>query len=328
VLLASLFCSNGARAESPCAGSGAVVLVAFTGTPWPAELRHGVLTHLRAGLEPTGFRVCDAEDAEGVSKVATVELRQNPGERVMATIEVRDGITAKRVARDIDLSALPEDARALGVGVAADELLRASWVELSLTGAPKPAKPPPPAVRKAVESSLRREEPPKRSEVSVLGAAEGYTGGLVLFGGDLAFEQRLGSAVGIGLALGIRQSAPADSTHGSVSASTFVAGGAFLVDVARAGDLRVALEAAVRATEVRLRGQPAAGSAGTEASAVGVIARAGVGVAYEVATQFFVSLKGGAGIPLRSVVARDYGQTEVGLSGFEWYAALGPAVSF
>jgi hypothetical protein len=329
VLLASLFSSKHVQAEPSCAGSGdAVVLVAFTGTRWPAELRSGVLTHLRAGLEPTGFRVCDAEGAGDIKKVATVELRQNPGERVTATIEVRDGITAKRVARDIDLSALPDDARPLGVGVAADELLRASWVELSLTGAPKPATPPPPAVRRAVESSLRRPEPPRRSEASGLGAAEGYTGGLVLFGGDIAFEQRLGSNLGIGLALGLRQSAQNPSAHGSISASTFAAGAALLVDLAHAGPLRFALELGARASDVRLRGQPAAGSTGTESSAVGVDARAGVGLAYRIGSQFLVSLKGGAGVPLRAVVGRDHGQTEVGLSGFEWYAALGPAVAF
>jgi hypothetical protein len=327
-VLAFLSSSN-ARAEPSCVGPGdAVVLVVFAGTEWPAELRRGVLTHLRAGLEPTGFRVCDAEDAGDIAKVATVELRQNPGERVTATIEVRDGVTAKRVARDIDLSALPEDARALGVGVAADELLRASWVELSLTGAPKPATPPPAAVRKAVESSLKRVEAPKLSEASALGAAEGYTGGLVLFGGDLAFEQRFGSALGVGFSLGIRQSASSSTSHGSVSASTFVAGAALLVDVVRAGDFRLDLELGARASEVRLRGQPEPGSVGTESSAVGVVARAGVGLAYRIASQFLVSLKGGAGVPLRAVVARDYGQAEVGLSGFEWSALLGPTVAF
>jgi hypothetical protein len=328
-VLLAFFCSRDAWAEPSCAGSGgSVVLVVFAGTRWPAELRRGVLTHLRAGLEPTGFRVCDAEGAGDIAKVATVELRQNPGERVTATIEVRDGITAKRVARDIDLSALPDDARALGVGVAADELLRASWVELSLTGSPKPATPPPPAVTKAVESSLKRPESPKLSEASGFGAAEGYTGGLVLFGGDVAFERRLGSSLGFGLALGIRQSAQNPSAHGSISASTFVAGATLLVDVATAGPLRFDVEAGARVSDVRLRGQAAPGSVGTESSAVGVDARAGVGLAYRIGSQFLVSLKGGVGVPLRAVVGRDHGETEVGLSGFEWYAALGPAVAF
>src|SRR5262245_41438880 len=68
VLLASLLHSRNAKAESPCDGPGTVVLVAFTGTRWPEELRRGVLTHLRAGLEPNGFRVCDAEDTAGTTK--------------------------------------------------------------------------------------------------------------------------------------------------------------------------------------------------------------------------------------------------------------------
>jgi hypothetical protein len=150
----------------------------------------------------------------------------------------------------------------------------------------------------------------------------------VLFGGDIAFEQRLGSNLGLGLSIGIRQSAQNPSAHGSISASTFVAGAALLVDVASAGPMRLALELGARASDVRLRGQAAPGSVGTESSAIGVDARAGVGLAYRIGSQFLVSLKGGAGVPVRSVVGRDHGQAEVGLSGFEWYAALGPTVAF
>jgi hypothetical protein len=317
-----------ARAEASCEGPGdSVVLVAFTGTAWPAELRTGVLEHLRAGLGPTGFRVCDSDDARGVANVATVELRRNAGERVTATIEVRDGVTEKRVARDIDLSALPEDARALGVGVAADELLRASWIELSLAGAPKPALPPPPAVRRAVETSLRVERP-SRSDILLLAGGEGYSTGLVLLGGDLAFRQRLGEVLGFGVSLGLRQSGTERSLHGTVSASVFGAGGSLIAWVLRRERLNVALEAGVWASEVRVRGRPDEGSAGTEASAVAVEARGGTALEYRLAGPLWISVRGGIGAPMRAVAARDYGASGTGVSGFEWYAALGPGVAF
>jgi hypothetical protein len=321
------FAAVGARAENCEGPGGPVVLVAFSGSPWSPELRTGVLQQLRAGLGPTGFRVCDVERAGGVAKVATVELRQNTGERITATIEVRDGVTAKRVARDIDLSALPDDARALGVGVAADELLRASWIELSLAGAPKPAEPPPPAVRKAVETSLRAARP-SRAELRVEGALEGHTSGLLLLGGNLAFRQSLGGVLGVGVSLGVRQSESAASAHGSVSATLFGAAASLLVDVVTLERLRVALEAGLWAAEVRLQGHAAQGTVGTEASAVTLVARAGVELTYRVAGPFLLAARGGAGAPLRAVVARDYGETGAGVSGFEWYAALGPGVSF
>lgn len=304
-----------------------MVLVAFAGSPWSPELREGVLEHLRAGLGPSGFRVCDVEAARDVARVATVELRQNSGERVTATIEVRDGVTAKRVARDIDLSSLPDDARALGVGVAADELLRASWIELSLTGAPKPAKPPPAAVRKAVETSLQVERP-SRSEATVRGALEGHTSGLLLFGGDLAFRQSLGDVVGVGVALGVRQSPSESSSHGSVSATLFGAAASLFVDVLRLERLRIALEASAWAAEVRLRGHPATGAVGTEASSLALVARAGVELTYRATGPLLFSLRGGGGAPLRAVAARDFGATGTGVSGFEWYTTVGPGVAF
>jgi hypothetical protein len=327
VVLACWAFADVALAEE-CSGPGdSVVLVAFTGARWSEGLREGVLEHLRAGLDPTGFRVCDADAAGGVANVATVELRQNPGERITATIEVRDGVTAKRVARDIDLSALPDDARALGVGVAADELLRASWIELSLTGAPKPATPPPPAVRKAVETSLRVERP-SRSELGVEGAFEGHSSGLLLYGGNLAFRQSFDGPVAVGMSLGLRQSPAETSAHGSITATLFGARASLFVDVVRLGRLRGALEASLWAAEVRLRGSGGPGTVGTEASSVAVVARAGVALTYRVAGPLFVSARGGAGAPLRAVAARDDGNAAAGVSGFEWYSALGPGVAF
>ena len=325
-MLALAAAARTARAAS-CEGAGEpVVLVAFTGPRWSPSLREGVIEHLRAGLGPNGFRVCDVADGSAKS-VATVELRQNAGEHVTATIEVRDGVTEKRVARDIDLSALPEDARALGVGVAADELLRASWVELSLEGAPQPAAPPPHAVVRAVATSLRS-TPRRPTLLSARGTAEGYTGGLVLFGGDVAFAQALGSVVVAGIWLGVRQSATEITPHGSVSATLFGAGASCAAKLATFGPFSVAAEASVWAANARVRGHAAGGALGREASGVAVVARAGLDLGAPVAGPVFVELRGGAGLPLSAVAARDYGTTVTGVRGFEWYASLGPGVAF
>ena len=65
-----------------------------------------------------------------------------------------------------------------------------------------------------------------------------------------------------------------------------------------------------------------------EASAVAVVARAGVALAYRFAGPFVVDLRAGVGAPLRGVVARDFGVDGHGITGFEWYASLGPGVTF
>jgi hypothetical protein len=316
-----------ARAEE-CASEGhAVVLVAFTGVAWPRALRRGVLEQLRAGLGPTGVVVCDSDDAQPIGNVATIELRQNPGERVTATIEVRDGVTEKRVARDIDLSALPDDARALGVGVAADELLRASWIELSLEGAPKPKSPPPPAVEKVVEKSLRVERE-RHSAVAARAALEGHTGGLLLVGGDLGFRHAFTNAMSLGVSLTVRGSERAASTHGSVSATVLGAALDVSVKLADVDAWRASLEADAWAAQVLVSGRATNGALGSEASAPMVVTRAGVEIAYRIAGPLSLSLRGGGGAVVHAVSARDYGRNVAAISGFEWYASLGPELAF
>ena len=51
----------------------------------------------------------------------------------MVVIELDDRVTHKRVARDLPLRNIPANGRALAIAIASDELLRASWAELTLT---------------------------------------------------------------------------------------------------------------------------------------------------------------------------------------------------
>lgn len=316
-----------ARAETDCDDAARpVVVVAFSGEPWDAKLEKGVLDHLRAGLEPAGFRVCRIGTASKIVPVATVELSQRSGERVAATIEVRDGVTAKRVARDIDLGALPEDGRALGVGVAADELLRASWVELSLTGAPKPARTPPPAVVRAVKASLEREPP--QNELGLRGSASGSAGGLVLLGADVTFRHWVTPEVGLEVGTLLGKGLSVHAPSGDVTASSFGVEATLLGEVVRVGPVRVHAEAGVWAAELRFHGEATrTDSQGAEGTDVAVVARAGAGLTYTLGA-FALALRGGASVAARRVTARDHGAAATGASGPGWYAAFGPGVVF
>jgi hypothetical protein len=320
--------TEGRAGEAPCGDEGPpVVKLQFAGADWNPELQRGILKHLRAGLEPAGFRVC-REVAGLKAPVATVELRPRPGERVVATIEVRDGVTAKRVARDIDLSALPEDGRALGVGVAADELLRASWAELALEGAPPPAVEPPPAVQKTVERSLRSYESPKANALGARAAIEGYEGGLLLYGGDVFYRRYFTERFGGEFSLGVRGAPAESSEHGSVRAHAFGAGANLFVDIAVRRPWKVALEAGIWAARLELLGEAAPGGAGSRGVEALVSAHGGASAALTLTPAFALVARCGAGGTLRSVEARDEDAVVVSASGFEWYAALGPQVSF
>jgi hypothetical protein len=320
-----------AESAASCGDEGLpIVELAFSGNDWEAELQRGIVKHLRAGLEPAGFRVCVQLTGQK-PPVATVELKKRPGESIVATIEVRDGVTAKRVARDIDLSALPEDGRALGVGLAADELLRASWAELALTDAPKPVEPPPPAVQKTVERSLRRDVHPRSSTLGVRAAIEGYGGGLVAYGGDVAFRHWLASRFGGELWLGVRGAPAETSANGEVRARSFGAGGALFFEVVHpddGGSFRLALEAGLWAARVELTGEARSGYTGTSGVESLITLRGGAAAGLVLSNAVSLGARAGLGGVTRAVTARDDGREVVSASGLEWYAALGPEVAF
>lgn len=316
------------EAEEACGDDGPpVVKLEFAGARSDPELERGILKHLRAGLEPAGFRVCRA--VRGLTPpVATIELRHRPDSLVVATILVKDGVTAKRVARDIDLSALPEDGRALGVSVAADELLRASWAEIALEGAPPPVVEPPPAVQKTVERALRSYDAPKTNALGVRAAVEGYEGGLLAYGGDVFFRRELASRFGAEVALGVRGAEPEVAAHGSVRAHAFGAGAALFADVAVRPPWKVAAEAGVWAARLELQGEATPGGAAARGVETALMLRGGARAALTLSPAFALVARCGAGGVVRSVSARDEGTAAVSASGLEWYAAAGPQVSF
>lgn len=80
-------------------------------------------------------------------------------------IELDDHVTAKRVARDLSLTAIPANGRALAVAIAIDELLRASWAELTLQTRPLPSGSEPEA-----EAAEDGEQEPRYRETLTINA--------------------------------------------------------------------------------------------------------------------------------------------------------------
>lgn len=94
-----------------------------------ATLAIEVRKDLSAELTPRGIGVCSARGSEG-EVAADIELRQSEASQI--SIHVDDYTTGKRVARDVPLARIPVGGRALAIAIAIDELLRASWAELTL----------------------------------------------------------------------------------------------------------------------------------------------------------------------------------------------------
>jgi hypothetical protein len=221
VLFACLATGGARAADLPpivCTSESSVALE-LAGADWPPALARETRADLAAGLRVHGIQLCSAAQPGLHQPVATIVLHWNPLDAPLVGIEVQDRVTNKRVLRDVPLGAISADARALALAQAADELLRASWVELRLQDAPEPIRPMPEAVAKTVEMP-QIEAPTLRSKM--LGArfaTEMYGGGLKLFGADAYVAFWLAPRFGFSVALGVRTAGRVPAEYGSIYAS-------------------------------------------------------------------------------------------------------------
>ncbi len=222
-----LAAARAASAEPTCgASSRPVVELVLEVEPPDRIIGTTLQQHLRAELGAREIDVCLSPITER-RPLARVSLHVDHPARgpVIATIRVGDLLTDKRLERSLDLTRLPDDSRPLAVAAAVDELLRASWVELTLNDAPKPSVTPPAAVTHAVASSSR---PPAAApsiiEVGVVATAADLVGHRTSFGG----EAWIGAWFHPSWALLVRFKADAGlaraSLHGTARADDIAAG--------------------------------------------------------------------------------------------------------
>ena len=146
----SVHAQDGTSTQSPA--EAAHIRLALEGT-WPPELAEDLTRDLRASLLERGIAMIlgassDAESLATVridaSQLATSELR----------IVVEDALTRKIVERSMSLEGTPPDVWSVLAAAAADELLRASWIELSMPDAPAPTQEVPQVVEAAIAASV------------------------------------------------------------------------------------------------------------------------------------------------------------------------------
>ncbi len=318
--LLSVLSAAPARAQGvPCGRARPWIRVAFSGAGLPADLARSVLADLRAGLAELDIDTCESASGE---PIADVVLAADRAETVAVAIDVRDGVTEKRVGRDVDLSDVPDDGRSLAIAVAAEELLQASWAELALRTAPAPSLPPPPEVTRAVTRSLPPPGP-ARSAVGARAAIETYGGGQTHYGADAFTRVVLGSRIAAEVAFELRGATTAAAEHGDVAGSG-VGGNAGLrvgmLDPDR--PLRLDATAGLRALRVTFEGRADGAAIESERTAFAVVGALGLslGWRFDVA---FVELALGGGLPIRSVDATDFGSPATGVSGWELHGAAG-----
>jgi len=293
---------------------------------WPEPLRVALRADLSASLRDEGFELVHAADgAAGV--LALVRIAMLEGGKVRVRIE--DALTDKHVERVLALAAAPRDAWSVAIAAGADELLRASWVELVLDDAPPPASPPP----RAVERSLTRHIAPARVlalradgdrfRLAVRAGLEFYLAGELLLGGDLLARLRLLGPLALELAFGGRAAPQHESTGGSVR--SWSAGGdlslALGVLPASLQPLELDLVLGLRAAYVAYQADANQGSTATSADGALLVLRASARPALRLGP-LWLALQLGLGAPLLGVEAMDDGKAVVGAAELELHSAL------
>lgn len=251
--------------------------------------------------------------------LATILIEAPSLDHPVARIEIDDRVSEKQVEREIALGRDPPDTWSVVLAASADELLRASWIELTMTDAPPPAIEPPPEVERAARESIAPDGP-RDGAVGIAAAAaiDGYLGGAVLAGGDLVLTLYVGDAFGIDLGLVGRAMIPVQSALGGLTATAFggdVGGRASLLP--RAGLLRLELVFGVRAMLVDWRPSAAVDAVATPAESFVFVARGGVRIGLAVPGPLHVALTFTGGAPIVAAVAADSRGNLAGIEGLE-----------
>jgi hypothetical protein len=312
--------------------------VAFAGDGFTPALRARVIEQLGAEFHAHNLGLCEASGAPtDPPPLADIVLALST--EAVLSLEVRDALTDKRIARELRLASVPRDALALSITLAAEELVHASWIEAALEPPPAPAIPPvPQPVPAAVRELNAREiaampQAPRAAhawlaEAAVMGAGEWAAGGQTDLGGDVRFT--LGGRLAMTALAGLRLAPSVSSPNGTVHGQELLAGAGVSYsivprDAVWGGDVGIRAEL----IDVKFSGTAAeTPSAGTnirelQGAALGAILSGTVGGWARIGGPWRIVGEAAVGAPVHAVTATDTRQTATGVSGVTLGLALG-----
>jgi hypothetical protein len=311
-------------AAAKCGVERPWVKVELRARGWTEAQRQRVLVNLEHTFSAQGIDSCLEGAAPESQALATLSIDIGPESRASVEIEVRDSVTHKRVAREIDLRPIPDDGRELAVAIEADELLRASWAELALdTERARAAKPRP----QVVESVRQVLAPARVHASSTLGArvaGEYYPGAqTTLLGGDALGSIGLGPRVALELAAGMRTSPPFSAEHGTVRALALGGGARLLFRLAGSDGASLDAGAGCSGSWLQFRAEPTAPASGSPYGDLLIVARIGFVGRLALGRVLEISAGLSGGEALRGAQATDAGRVVAGATGLELGGTLG-----
>jgi hypothetical protein len=294
---------------------------------WDPKVQQSIRADLAAGLRTRGLLVCAPDQRGTDAPLASVQLSAAVQNRVAVEIEVHDALTNKYVMREVDIRALPLDARGLALATAAEELLRASWAELALEDAPEPTREPPPEVVDAVRPTVVA--PREGHVLGVRMVGDHHSAGQTLLGPDLFFDVWFDEHFAAELAIGYRRGLTDTAKHGSVASEAAVfSSDALFSLVGHGSPLLLMMRAGVSIASLAFTGRARGNNLGYEQSGLNITARAALVLRLAIADFFELRLDAGPGINLRAVTAADDGEDVTGARGVLGHACLGFGVVF
>lgn len=307
--------------------------VAFAGDGFTAALRARVIEQLGAEFHAHNLGLCEASGAPtDPPPLADIVLALSAD--AVLSLEVRDAVTDKRIARELRLGSVPRDALALSITLAAEELVHASWIEAAFAPPPAPATPPVPQPVPAPVRELNAREiaampqAPRAAhawlaEAAVMGAGEWAAGGQTDLGGDVRFT--LGGRLAMSALAGVRLAPTVTSPNGTVSGRELLAGAGVSYsivprDAVWGGDVGIRAEL----IDVKFSGNPGAGNVQPHSgAALGAILSGTLGGWVRIGGPWRIVGEAAVGAPVHAVTARDSGETTTGVSGVTLGLALG-----
>jgi hypothetical protein len=284
-----------------------------------------VLSDLQHGLASQGIEVCDKPPNAKLAPLAALNIELYGSAKASVEIVLRDSVTHKRVARELDLDPIPADGRELAIAIEADELLRASWAEVLLdTERARRTKPQREVIKSVNEVLSRTRARPRTSTaLEARAAAERFSGGALLLGAEAAGRIPLATRFHLELAAGVRLGPARTAPHGSVSALAVGASTRLLFRVAGDEAASLHLGPGFSLSRLEFRGNAERGAEADTYSDWLPVARANVFARVALGRFLGVSAGVSAGATLRSIEATDAGKSVTAARGLELGATLG-----
>jgi hypothetical protein len=318
-----------AEAQLPsCADPNVALVLLRQGRAGSALALPEVARHLAAGFASSQVAIC-FEASPSQRQVAEVEIASNSeSSATVLRIRMTDRVTNKTLERSVDLAAIPEDSQSVLVALYIEELVQASWIEMTLRNRVFLKEHPvsaPPEVQREIEAVLPEAALPTRAprlRLSLGGALLLFANGLTQAGPDVWFGFRALSWLELSLRVGYRMGPRVSAPHGSIDVQALL-GGLFIDPFWRANArLSLHFPQGLDAARVRFQAQADQGAEASPGLRLALIVSHGAGVSVAITPLFSLGVLGRFCWTLLPGEAADDGRSVTGYSGLGGEGAL------